>query len=340
MNNALKPCQKGAAPTAPFGVLLVNLGSPDAPTPAAVKRYLSEFLSDHRVVDLRRWLWWPILHGIVLQLRPRKVAKLYQSIWRNDAPLREIGLKQAEALQAQLQREAHAPIPVVLGMTYGNPSLRDALGQLRRRGVERVLVLPLYPQYSCSTSGSVFDRVTRAFSRCRQVPPLRFVQHYFDHPGYISALANHVKAHWQQHGRSEKLLIAFHGLPQRYVDEGDPYSRHCEITAHSLANALDLNDADWEMMYQSRFGREPWLQPYADETLAKLAQQGVKSVDVICPGFAADCLETLEEIQVRSAEQFVHQGGQSLRYIPALNDQPDHIALLAELVKKETHNWI
>ncbi len=339
MTSSTKPCQKGAAPSAPFGVLLVNLGSPDEATPAAVRRYLREFLSDPRVVDLPRWFWLPVLHGIILRLRPRKVAKLYRSVWQDDAPLRAIGRQQAEKLQTQLSAQWSRSIPVALGMTYGNPSLISALLQLRRDGVQRVVVLPLYPQYSCSTSASVFDRVHRAFARCRQVPALRFVQHYFDHPRYISALAHSVQTHWQTSGRSEKLLISFHGLPQRYVDEGDPYARHCEITAHKLAAALALNDDQWQLVYQSRFGREPWLQPYAEPTIQTLAEQGIKTLDVVCPGFAADCLETLEEIRVRAAEHFVAHGGKALHYVPALNADEEHIQLLADCVNTEVQGW-
>lgn len=336
---ALKPCQQGVAVLPPFGVLLVNLGSPDAPSAAAVRRFLKEFLSDPRVVDLPRWLWWPLLNGVILNIRSKPVARLYQKIWMQDAPLRLYTQRQAQALTTQLAQHYGQPIPVAVGMTYGNPSLSSGLLELRRAGINRVVVLPLYPQFSCSTTASVFDRVTKALRRCRQLPEVRYVPAYYDNESYITALAESVLQHWQLRERSAHLLMSFHGLPQRFVDQGDPYSLQCEITAQRLADRLGLTKEQWSFSYQSRFGREPWLLPATDSSLCKLAQHGVTTVDVICPGFASDCLETLEEIALRSAEQFYAEGGQNLCYIPALNDAPLHIGMMQALVSEQSTGW-
>lgn len=326
------PQTKGASP-APFGLLLVNLGSPDAPTSAAVRRYLKEFLSDPRVVEVPRWLWWLILNGVILNLRSAKVAKLYQSVWQDDSPLRAITRRQASALQAELRAQLGIDIPVAVGMTYGNPSLKAGLLELRKAGVSRVLVLPMYPQFSGATTGAVFDRVADALARCRHLPELRMIRDYHDHPGYIAALADSVRAHWQQHGQADKLVFSYHGLPQRFVDLGDPYAQHCERTTRLLVAALGLNETQWQHCYQSRFGREPWLQPYVDQWLEQQGKAGLKSVDLICPGFSADCLETLEEIAERGAHSFKEAGGERASYIPALNDNSAHIRFLAQLVR-------
>lgn len=333
--------QAKGADSAPFGLLLVNLGSPDEPSTGAVRRYLKEFLSDRRVVDAPRWLWWLILNGVILNIRPAKVAKLYQSVWQDDSPLRAITCRQAAALQAELRAQLAVDIPVAVGMTYGNPSLKAGLLELRKAGVSRVLVLPMYPQFSAATTGSVFDRVADALASCRHLPELRMVKDYHDHPGYIAALADSVRAHWQQHGQAQKLVFSYHGLPQRFTDLGDPYAVQCERTTRLLVGSLGLQDEQWQHCYQSRFGREPWLQPYVDLWLEEQARAGLKSVDLICPGFAADCLETLEEIAERAVDSFKESGGERAGYVAALNDNPIHIRFLAQLVREQAgQSWL
>lgn len=318
-----------------MGVLLANLGTPEAPTRAAVRRYLAEFLWDPRVVEMPRWLWWPVLHGVILNLRPRRSAAAYAKIWRADgSPLLSITLLQAQALRARLPELA-----IETGMRYGQPSIPGALGQLRARGARRLLVLPLYPQNSATTTASTFDAVAQAFAGWRDVPELRFVRSYHDHPGYLAALADSIRASWERHGRGEMLLMSFHGIPQRYADAGDPYRAECEATAHRLAAALDLQAGHWRLVYQSRFGREPWLQPYCDKTLEALPGQGVKNVDVVCPGFAADCLETLEEMAHTNRQLFLDHGGERFCYIPCLNDSPVHIEFLAGLIRENAAGW-
>lgn len=322
------------------GVLLVNLGTPDAPTAAAVRRYLAQFLSDPRVIELPRWQWLPILHGIVLRTRPRRVARAYASIWGDEgAPLLAISRRQAEALQAALAARAPGPVRVALGMSYGRPSIPEALAELRRAGARRIVLLPLYPQYSGSTTGSVFEAVAAELSRWRWIPEFRFIQHYADDPGYVDALAASIRDYRDAHGAGELLLFSFHGVPRRYLDNGDPYHCLCQKTARLVAARLGLGDGEWRLSFQSRFGREPWLQPYTDETVAALGREGVGRLDVICPGFPADCLETLEEIAIGNREAFEAAGGGELRYIPALNDDPRHVDALAGLVLRHTRGW-
>lgn len=311
-----------------LGVLVANLGTPDAPTPAALRRYLAEFLSDPWVVDLPRWLWWPLLHGVVLRTRPKKSAEAYARIWTDaGSPLLVHSRAIATALQRELAARTYSEIPLALGMRYGKPALSDALAQLCAAGAERMVVLPLYPQYARATTGSTLAQLQRLAPK-----PYTCIETYHQHPGYISALALSVREYWQAQGRGEKLLISFHGIPQQAVRRGDPYAEHCALSAHLLAQALTLREQDWQLVFQSRFGRAEWLQPYTEDTLKQLAAQGVKTVDVICPGFAADCLETLEEIALRYAESFRLAGGRELHYIPALNDRPAHIRALADLV--------
>lgn len=324
-----------------FGVLLANLGTPDAPTPKAVRRYLREFLSDKRVVDLPRWKWWPILNGFVLTMRPRRVAKAYASVWTEEgSPLLAISRRQQQALTKALREHFGEDIPVALGMDYGNPSIASAGIELRDAGVENVLVLPLYPQFSSSTTASIFDQVARALKRCPAHPALRFVRSYSDHPLYINALANSVREHWQHERQQGHLVMSYHGIPKRYAQKGDPYPKECETTSRLLAEALSLAPHEWTMTYQSRFGREEWLQPYTDKTLITWGQQGnPASVDIMSPAFAADCLETLEELQEENRENFMHAGGKRYAYIPALNERQDHMALLTALVEQHTQGW-
>ncbi len=315
------------------GILLINLGTPDAPTPAALRRYLAEFLWDKRVVDLPRPLWWLILHGIILRTRPAKSARAYQGVWSEEgSPLLVISRQQQRELQAMLDGQQRGQYHVALGMRYGNPSIASALQELRNKEVEELVVLPLYPQNSCSTTGSSFDAVASAMAGHRFVPPQRFIADYHDHPLYIKALADSVREAWQQHAQPERLVVSFHGTPRRFRDEGDVYFEQCQGTARLLAGELGLADGQLQLSFQSRFGKEEWLQPYTDVTLQQLPEQGVKSVDVICPGFSVDCLETLEEIAEENRDYFIQAGGEHFHYIPALNAQHAHIELMCALV--------
>jgi ferrochelatase len=315
------------------GVLITNLGSPDAPTPAALRRYLAEFLWDRRIVDLPRAMWWPILHGIILRMRPARSARLYQAIWSDEgAPLLAITRRQRDALSAALRERTGTDVPVAFGMRYGNPSIASALRDLDTAGIERLIVLPLYPQNSCSTTGSSFDALAAALAQRRYVPDLCFIGDYHNHPGYIAALAASIREAWATQPRGDVLLFSFHGTPERFRNEGDVYYGQCMQTAAQVAAQLQLAPTRWRVVFQSRFGREEWLKPYADETLAALPKEGVSSVDVICPGFSADCLETLEEMAETNRKLFLNAGGQAYHYIPALNDRPDHITALVDIL--------
>ncbi|GAB4351384.1 MAG: ferrochelatase [Immundisolibacter sp.] len=317
------------------GVLLVNLGSPTAAEPGAVRRYLKQFLSDRRVVDLPPLLWQPILRGIILNTRPRRSARLYRRIWTAEgAPLVVNTRRQAQGLGEQLQGLG---VQVVFGMTYGTPSLADGLAQLA--DCRRIVVLPLFPQQSASTQGAVFDALAAALRGAMCLPALRWVADFHDDPGYIGALAARVRAHWASHGRSQRLLMSFHGLPQRNVDRGDPYAAQCRRTAQLLAQALDLRPGDWALAFQSRFGRARWLEPATDATLRAWGRQGLSRVDVICPGFVADCLETLEEIAISGRQLFASAGGGEFHYIEALNDAPEWLTALAARVRTELAGW-
>ena len=310
------------------GVLVVNLGTPQAPTAAAVRTYLAEFLSDNRVVEIPALLWRPLLFGLILPLRCRRVAHNYATIWMDEgSPLAVYTRRIADGLREQL----HCPVEVAY--RYGQPSLQDGLDQLSQQGCEEIIVLPLYPQFSATTSATVFDRIAAIYRKRRSMPGLQWIRDYATDPGYISALACSIKQHWAEHGRGERLLMSFHGLPQRNVELGDPYQAQCEATAHALASTLELGEDDWALSYQSRFGKQVWLQPYTEPLLEQWAADGLRQVDVICPGFAADCLETLEEIRIQAEETFCAAGGQSLTYIAALNDAPAHIQALATILK-------
>lgn len=325
----------------PLGVLLTNLGTPEAPTPRAVRRYLAEFLSDPRVVEAPRWLWLPALYGIILTIRPRRSAAAYAKIWWDEgSPLLVIARRQQRALQQRLDEVLNRPAHVALAMRYGEPSLARGLDELRDAGAEKILLLPMYPQYSATTTATTFDRVAEILRGWRDQPALRTVMHYPGEPAYIRALAGSVRRYWQAHGRGERLMLSFHGIPKRYAKKGDPYPRDCGLTGQRLAAELGLDGGEWKTCFQSRFGREPWLQPYTDKTLEAWAREGVKTVDVLCPGFSADCLETLEEIAIGNRELFEASGGERLSYIPALNDDPAHIDMLAGLVERELSGWL
>jgi ferrochelatase len=309
-------------------LLLVNLGTPRAPTPREVRRYLGEFLGDPRVVQIPRWLWWPLLHGVILPLRSARVARKYAEIWRPDgSPLAALTRLLSDAVQSQApgMRVAHA-------MRYGEPAIADVLAKLRNDGIERVLVLPLYPQYSTTTTASVADAL-------RAAPmPVRMIDDYHLDPAWIAAVAASVRAHWEANGRGGHLLLSLHGLPQRVVDAGDPYARQCQASGNAIADALGLDATQWSLSYQSRFGRERWLQPSTSDTLDALVARGVGTIDVACPGFAVDCLETLEEIAMMLAARVADRGGR-LRYIPCLNASPVHAGALASLAQRALEAW-
>jgi ferrochelatase len=322
------------------GVLLVNLGTPDAPTARAVRPYLAEFLGDPRVIEYPRWLWWLILHGVILRIRPRRSAHAYQRIWTAaGSPLRVGSEALAAALQTELSRRMPGPVRVALAMRYGAPSVATQIEQLQREGVNRLLVLPLYPQYSATSTGSVLDAVADSLKALRWPPELRVVNDYHDDSGHIEALARSIEDWWSAHGRGERLLLSFHGIPERYAAAGDPYFLQCQATARRLRQRLGLDDTQLLVSFQSRVGREQWLQPYTDATVRALAAQGVKRLDVACPGFAVDCLETLEEIAMQNRDFFVEAGGEALRYIPALNDSPGQVASLADLALRHMQGW-
>ncbi|MDY0993974.1 ferrochelatase [Pantoea agglomerans] len=311
------------------GVLIVNLGTPKEPTTVAVKKFLSKFLHDYRVVDLPRIIWCPILHGVIIPLRARRVAKLYSSIWMEEgSPLMVYSVRQARAL------EEVTGMPVELGMSYGEPSIGGAIDRLLEKGVDKIIVIPLYPQFSSSTVSSVWDSVSRHLQimKNRYTPSINFINDYADHPAYIEALRASVQASFEANGVPDALLISYHGIPVRFVKEGDRYQERCELTTKLLIEAINMPSLKILMTFQSRFGREPWLTPFTDETIKNLPNEGIKSLHVISPGFASDCLETLEELDEQNREIFMHAGGTSFTYIPALNDKPIHIEMLRQLV--------
>jgi len=323
------------------GVLVVNLGTPTAPTAQAVRPYLAEFLADPRVIEYPRWLWWLILHGVILRVRPKRSARAYGKIWEErGSPLRFLSEALAQGLQSEITRQRpQAPIKVALAMRYGEPSVTQAITQLQRDGVRRLLVLPLYPQYSATSTGSVLDAVADTIKRLRWPPELRIVNDYHNDPAYIQALAQSLENWWAAHDRGDKLLLSFHGIPERYVHAGDPYFCQCLATARLLRERLQLDERQVVVSFQSRLGRERWLHPYTDATVRKLAAEGVRKLDVACPGFAVDCLETLEEIAMQNRDFFIDAGGEALRYIPALNDSAGQVHSLAALVLRHTQGW-
>lgn len=331
--------QHGEIPA--VGVLLANLGTPDAPDTPSLRRYLREFLLDPRVIELPRLSWWLILHLFILTRRPKVSAALYRKIWSAEgSPLLLIANRQAAALQEILDREVGTPVRVAVGMRYGNPSIRGAMRMLAETGCRRILVLPLYPQYAAATTGSTFDAVAVELTTWRWVPEVRFINHYHDDPAYVRALAASIREAWAHEGPAEKLLFSFHGIPKRYFLAGDPYYCQCQKLARLTADELSIPTDRWEVCFQSLFGKEEWIKPYTDKTITAMAKSGIRSLDVVCPGFSADCLETLEEIDGLNREVFLHAGGERYRYIPALNDRPDHLRAIADLVLRNLQGWI
>jgi ferrochelatase len=323
-----------------IGILLVNSGTPEAASAPAVRRFLRRFLSDPRVVELPRLLWLPILYGLVLPLRPARIARKYRRIWSDaGSPLRALSEQLRTALAATLARQVLAPLSVELGMLYSPPSVPEALGRLRASGAQRILVVPLFPQYCGATTGAVYDQVSAELRRWRWLPELRFVAEYHDHPGYIEALRANVAEHWSREGRTGHLLMSFHGIPERYFSEGDPYFCKCQKTARLLADELMLRESEWSVAFQSRFGPGAWLKPYTRVVLESLPARGARSVTVLCPGFAVDCLETLEEIAIENRECFMRAGGERFQYVPALNAQALHAQCLGDLIVEHTHGW-
>jgi ferrochelatase len=323
------------------GVLLINLGTPAAPTPAAVRTYLREFLSDPRVVEIPRALWMPILHGAILPTRPSISARRYAAVWSTDgSPLKVHTERQARMLRGYLGERTRAPIEVRWAMRYGSPSIGQSLAELRAQGCDRILALPLYPQYSSSTTGSAWDALSGALRRVRNVPALRFVKHFHDHPGYIEALAQSVRDYWMVTGRPDQLVISFHGVPRFSLDRGDPYHCECQKTGRLLIEALQWPNERSSIAFQSRFGRAEWLKPYTSELLLDLGKRKTGRVDVICPGFVSDCLETLEEIALEGKTTFLEAGGDTFHYIPCLNERDDWLKALADIALKNLLGWM
>ncbi|MBT8103543.1 MAG: ferrochelatase [Gammaproteobacteria bacterium] len=322
------------------GILLVNLGTPEAPTAPAVRRFLKEFLSDPRVIEYPRWLWWLILNLVILRIRPSRSAAAYRKIWTDaGSPLMIFSKAIANGIATALDARMPGAVNVELAMSYGDPSISDAVDRLLAKDATRLLVLPMYPQYSGTTTASVVDAVARKLSRLRWIPETRFINQYHDEQGYIDSLAASIREFWTQHGRGNKLMFSFHGVPKSTLLKGDPYHCQCQKTARLVAAALELGDDQWLLSFQSRVGREEWLRPYTDETVAALGKQGVDRLDVVCPGFSTDCLETLEEIAMQNARFFTESGGKVLRYIPALNARDEHIHFLTDLIEKHLGGW-
>ncbi len=324
-----------------IGILLINLGTPEAPTAQALRPYLAEFLSDPRVVELPRLIWWPILHGIILRTRPKKSAQKYASIWTPEgSPLKVYTARQTQLLRDTLTARLAESVVVEYAMRYGQPSIAAVIQRMKAQGCDRILALPLYPQYAASSSGTALDAVFRMLEQMRNQPALRTVHSFADHPGYIAALAQRIEDYWHQHGRPDRLLLSFHGIPKRSADLGDPYYLECQKTGHLLAERLGLGAEQCQIAFQSRFGRAEWLQPYTAQTLAELGKRKTRRVDVACPGFVADCLETLEEIAIENKAVFLGAGGGEYHYIPALNDHPAWISALADIAHSQLYGWL
>ncbi|MEK7811005.1 MAG: ferrochelatase, partial [Pseudomonadota bacterium] len=323
------------------GILLVNLGTPDAPTAEAVRPYLKEFLSDPRVVEIPKAVWWLILNGVILNVRPKKSAAKYASIWLPEgSPLRVYTAKQANLLEGYLASRTQAPFVVEYAMSYGNPSIASVLRKLKEQNCQRILIVPLYPQYAASSTATVFDRVFSAVQQMRNTPAIRTIKHFHDDAGYIKALANNINEYWMKNGRPEKLVMSFHGVPKYSLDKGDPYHCECHKTGRLLGQALGLRPEQYVVSFQSRFGKAEWIKPYTTATLHELGKHKTKRVDVVCPGFVADCLETLEEIALEGKEEFQHAGGGEYNYIPCLNDRNDWMHALTDLVMDNLQGWL
>jgi protoporphyrin/coproporphyrin ferrochelatase len=323
-----------------IGVLLVNTGTPDSLTVRDVRRYLAAFLADPRVIELPRALWWPVLHGYILRTRPRQSARKYRRIWTAEgSPLLAISQHLRTELSGTLAQRVLAPFSLELAMLYSQPSVGAALGRLRESGAQRILVVPLYPQYCGASTGAVYDQVMAELRRWRWLPELRFVAEYHDHPGYIEALRATIEQHWQAHGRTRHLLMSFHGIPERYFHQGDPYFCKCQKTARLLADELMLREDEWSVSFQSRLGPTKWLQPYTIELMHQLPKRGIDQLTVVCPGFAIDCLETLEEIEMENQQVFLRSGGKQFSYVPALNARPEHARFLADLIAQHCQGW-
>jgi ferrochelatase len=323
------------------GVLLVNLGTPDAPDGPSLKRYLKQFLSDTRVVEIPRPIWWLILNGIILNVRPKKSAKKYASIWTAEgSPLKANTEKQCLQLAKQLQESTPSPLVVTYAMRYGNPSIPSRIQELKEQGCENILMVPLYPQYAASTTGSSMDALFDTLKRYRNTPGVRVVRQYHDHPAYINALAARISTFWQEHGRPEKLIMSFHGVPRYTLDKGDPYHCQCHKTGRLLAEKLGLQPSQYMVTFQSLFGRAEWIKPYTEPSVIALAKEGVNNIHVVCPGFPSDCLETLEEIGMEVKAGFMEAGGRDYHYIPALNDDPVWINALTDITLSHLQGWL
>ncbi|MEK6663174.1 MAG: ferrochelatase [Pseudomonadota bacterium] len=333
------PYSHGTIPK--VGVLLLNLGTPAAPTGAAVRPYLKQFLSDPRVIEIPRLVWWPILNLIILNTRPNKSAKKYAQIWTNEgSPLLVHTQRQSKMLQGYLGERTRTPLVVDFAMRYGSPSVESVIDKLKAQGCDRILAIPLYPQYAASSTASAIDAVFAALEKSRNMPALRSIKHYHDHSGYIAALAQNVNDYWMQNGRPDKLVMSFHGVPRFSLDKGDPYHCECQKTGRLLAEQLGLKPEQFLITFQSRFGRAEWLKPYTQATLEDLGKKGTQRVDVICPGFVADCLETLEEIAMEGRAAFISAGGKTFNYIPCLNEHPDWIRALADIALANLQGWL
>jgi protoporphyrin/coproporphyrin ferrochelatase len=323
------------------GILLINLGTPEAPTAQAVRPYLEEFLSDPRVVEIPKAVWWLILNGIILNTRPKKSAAKYATVWLPEgSPLRVHTAKQTMLLQGFLGERTKAPFVVDYAMRYGNPSIPSVLRKLKEQNCQRILIVPMYPQYAASSTATAFDIVFAELQQMRNTPALRTIKNFHDHPGYIKALVNNINDYWMKNGRPEKLVMSFHGLPQFSLDKGDPYHCECHKTGRLLAQELGLQPGQYFLSFQSRFGKAEWLKPYTTATLKELGKQKTKRVDVVCPGFVADCLETLEEIAMEGKEDFQHAGGGEYHYIPCLNERDDWMHALTDLVMDNLQGWL
>lgn len=324
-----------------LGVLIVNLGTPSAPETGAVRRYLAEFLSDPRIIEMPRWLWMLILHGVILRIRPARSAKAYREVWSEESgsPLLSISRQQSAALARDLEQRFGDRVTVSLGMRYAEPSIDSAIAELEAANVRRLIVLPMYPQYSGTTTASVFDAVSSRLQRTRWIPEMRFINQFCDHQAFIKALADSVRESWEKNGRGELLVTSYHGIPKSYLLAGDPYFCLCHKTSRLLAEELGLTSDQIRVVFQSRVGRDEWLRPYCDETMKQLPAEGFKSIDVMSPAFSADCLETIEEICGENREYFEENGGERFQYIPCLNDRPDHISFLGDLIERHAQGW-